>query len=501
MNRPDLAAALLSVDRRLVAAGFPALSPWWAETLTRFLADPLGRRQLVLRVGRRGGKSSSLTRLVVTVALFGGFEVPPGDVGQVAIVSVSRDEAAARLRTVRAVLDALGARYRERGESVELLDAPVVFRVLTASLAGVVGGTSIAVLADEVARWRDSESGSNPAREVLGSIRPTLATTRGPMLLSSSPLGTLDAHAEAFDRGDDEAQLVAHAPTWLANPTISEAETRKAERDPRVWSREYAAIPQGAALAAFDADAVAAAFRPSPGRDAAVCGDPLLVIDASSGRKDAWTWAVARYVRPPPRPRVLMLGFDGKPCDEGGATPARDVDGNLVPHPDADRPVQPLLVFDHVDGLGGRFWGGVSGEEIIARLVGVARANGVRLVAGDQRESLMIESAFRRHGVRFRPFDWTSQSKTQAVEVVRRWFADRTIVLPEHAALRRELAMFEERIAPSGAITFGGRGSGHDDYVALLVTAALADLAGAFRMSALRVPNERRERIENLSNR
>jgi hypothetical protein len=49
------------------------------------------------------------------------------------------------------------------------------------------------------------------------------------------------------------------------------------------------------------------------------------------------------------------------------------------------------------------------------------------------------------------------------------------LVLPEHEQLRDELLEFEERSTTTGAFTFGARGSGHDDYVALLLTAAMAD--------------------------
>ncbi len=43
------------LERRLAAAGFPAMSPWWRSQVERFYRTPA--RALVLRVGRRGGKS------------------------------------------------------------------------------------------------------------------------------------------------------------------------------------------------------------------------------------------------------------------------------------------------------------------------------------------------------------------------------------------------------------------------------------------------------------
>src|SRR5439155_20613468 len=57
------------MDARLVRLGFHATSPWWRAELERFLRS--GRHRWVLRVGRRGGKSSFLCRLAIAWALWG----------------------------------------------------------------------------------------------------------------------------------------------------------------------------------------------------------------------------------------------------------------------------------------------------------------------------------------------------------------------------------------------------------------------------------------------
>lgn len=231
------------LDIVLTKKGFPPISDWWRDTFRRWYTS--GKRQLVVRCGRRGGKSSSLCRLAVVEALFGEHAIPPGDVGVVAIVSARRTEALERLRTIRAILDALGEEYVAKVESIELKSRSVVFTVFTASIAGVSGFTAIFVLCDEVAKWRDASTGANPAHEVIGSIRPTLATQpTAKLVISSSPMGKRDAHALAFADGETALQCVAFAPTWVANPTVTEAETRALEPNPLVWAREYAAIPQ-----------------------------------------------------------------------------------------------------------------------------------------------------------------------------------------------------------------------------------------------------------------
>jgi hypothetical protein len=252
----------------------------------------------------------------------------------------------------------------------------------------------------------------------------------------SSPVGMSGFFYESWARGNTDAQLVGHAPTWIANPSVTEEQTRALEPDPRVWRREYAAEAQAGALSAFDVDAIDRAM----GRDLELtrAGPAVLILDPSSGRKDAWTWAIARWVETP-------SGVE-------------------------------LLKFDVVDALEGRFWKQTTGDKIVAALVVVAKEWSVKEVHADQREALMLEAEFRKSGLRYRIHDWTSASKPAAVERVRRWFQQDQLLLPKHDKLRRELLAFEEKIAPSGQFTFGARGSGHDDFVALLLTAAMADI-------------------------
>ena len=80
-----------ALDRLLVAKGFPEISAWWREALTRFYNS--GARQFVGRIGRRGGKSSTLCRVAVLEALFGEHVIPPGDVGIVGIVGRRKTKA------------------------------------------------------------------------------------------------------------------------------------------------------------------------------------------------------------------------------------------------------------------------------------------------------------------------------------------------------------------------------------------------------------------------
>ena len=241
-GRHPLIKRLDELDERLEIRGFPRISEWWRDGLARFYET--GRRQFVLRVGRRGGKSSTLCRVGVAEALFGDHSIPPGDTGVVAIIAQKREEAIERLETIDAILTALDVKHKYSGTTIRIAEKNIEFRIYTASIGGVRGGTCICVICDEVCFWRDVDTGANPATEVLASIRPAMSDQpNAKIFLSSSPLGTRDAHAKAFDEGEDEFQCVAQAATWIARPTLTEAECRKLERNEDRFLREYGAIP------------------------------------------------------------------------------------------------------------------------------------------------------------------------------------------------------------------------------------------------------------------
>lgn len=238
----SLLARFDALDKLLVVHGFPPTSPWWRRELERFLRS--GRRRWVLRVGRRGGKSSTMCRLMVSVALWGAWYVPPGDIATVAVVSVDRLEASKRIHTVRAILDAIGVRYEQRGQEVFIPERNCSVMVKTCSLTGTVGFTSVMIFADEQAKWSVAETGANPAREVMASLRPSMATQPTAFEVDcSAPWGDDDLHFELMAQGDNEHQVTAQAATWEANPTITEDATHALEPDPKEWSRAYAAIP------------------------------------------------------------------------------------------------------------------------------------------------------------------------------------------------------------------------------------------------------------------
>lgn len=429
---------LMRLSGALAKGGLHPVSPWWQETLKRFY-DHRTARFLIARVGRGGGKSFTCVLVAINEIVFGTWNVPLGEVHYWAFVSISKEEAAGRILLICKCLEILGIPFERTGDEITLKDQPLGFKVFAAQIGSVSGYRCVGWCADEGAKLKTDQRYTNPLSEVVASLSAMCVTHArdAKRLLVSSPMTLADYHARRFELGDTEEQLTCAAPTWIANPSVTEAETRKLEPDERIWRREYAAIPQAAALAAFEAEAVGAAFLQPLSMGAA--RRRVGVIDASSGKKDSWTFGVTSW-------RV---------CDG-----------------------RPRLVFDKIDGFEGAFWAQRSGEEVVQLVADHFKAVGVQTVIGDQRESLMLGSAFRRLGLEFTEIPWTSSNKERAVGTVRRWLADCALVLPEHEKLRLELLSFEERVSSSGAFTFGARGTGHDDYVAIVITAAMGDALG-----------------------
>lgn len=473
-------ANLEPLERALTAKHFPAMSPWWRATLSDFYQG--NRRQLVLRVGRRGGKSSTLCRIAVLEALFGAHVIPPGDIGVVAIISTTRDEAAQRLRTVKAILDALSIKYRAIDHGIELDHKPVAFKTFVASVSGVSGFTAICIIADEVAKWRDADTGANPCTEVLASLRPTLATMPNARLfLSSSPVGREDGHAKMFDGGDTAFQSVAHAATWEANPSISEAQTHLLESDARVWRREYGAIPQTSALGAFEVDAIEAAFRPfAVGKR---CGAPIISMDPAGRGSDAFAYVTAGWVLPA---ETISDEFQTRPAyDRNGADTGMvelilGVDGRPIRNSNYRSP-SATFYFGGWQSIDAGYRAAIGAEEIARRIAKQTQEHGAAQVITDQFESFSLEALLRRYRVSLTSIPWTSGNKSQAVTRLRRLLNERAIVFEKDAKglLYRELSAYEERVTPNG-VTYGGTapGGGHFDLLSCVLTATMGDMLG-----------------------
>jgi hypothetical protein len=420
-------------DARLVAAGFPPSSPWWRATFERWYRS--GKRQLVVRAGRRAGKSSSLSRLAVVEALFGLHAVPPGDLGTVAIIAQNRTEGAKRLRTVTAILDALGVSYAPLGGSavgVELVGRRVCFQVFAGSIAGVSGFTGVFVLCDEVAKWLDADTGANPATEVLASVRPTMATQpNARLVLSSSPLGRLDAHFDAFELGETSHQVTAYAPTWEANPTVTEAQTRADEPDESTWRREYLAEPQAEAESSLLTETIVDRVTRKGGDVPPEHGHTYVAAIDPASRGNAFTLIVATRTGDV---RRIVLARDWTP--KGGL---------------------PLEL-------------GVTFAEIATLIA----PYGLSHAYTDQFAADPLVELARHARLSLVPKPWTAQTKAEGYQELQAHAVAGNLELPNDAQLRQDMLGIRKRLTRNG-VTYdlAMHGSRHSDYAPAVAMAVM----------------------------
>jgi hypothetical protein len=246
----DLPETFKQMNATLENSGFYKMTDWWTRVISRIYMFP--RPRIVIRAGRRGGKSSSLARYTCHEALYAGFEAPKGDWLVYPLICQDKRTATDRLESCSQILEALGytdknGATKTTAQEIKFPDFRKTIRCVTCTPAAVVGMTCFGSTGDEVTRWRDSND-REIAAEVLKSLAPSMLTMTpkgARLVLISSPMGQKDEHAKAFALGTTEHQLVFYAPTWIANtsPEASKEATRSIEPDYQTWLREYGAIP------------------------------------------------------------------------------------------------------------------------------------------------------------------------------------------------------------------------------------------------------------------
>lgn len=442
------------MDAQLVQAGFPATSPWWLETFLELYTRR--KRTLVARVGRQGGKSTTLCRLGVAEALYGGHVIPHGTLATVAFVSVDRKEATDRLLTVQKILLALGVAWvpLEGGRGIRLVDKPITFRVYTASISGVSGGTCIFACCDEVAKWRDLRTGTNPATEVLASLKPALVTMpRAKLVLISSPLGRLDLHAKEYERGETATQMTAYAPTWVANPSVTEEWTRGEEANEGRWKREYLALPleedEEGLLTALLLDR-------STRAEMVVARAPLHSYVAAmdpATRGDAWTLVIAtrRWV---------------------GGRLMRSVVRAKEYHGTSTAPLDPGAV--------------------LADIARELAAYGLTAVYSDQASADALRSIGRNVDLTVVISPSTAQNKLTRYESLETWAQNGELELPPDPVVRADLLAVVKKLTPNGfTIALPRVGDRHADYAPAITLALSRPCAAPPEPQPQRTPEER----------
>jgi hypothetical protein len=300
------------------------------KQLTGREREPLQRvEEAAFVVGRRGGKSRAMATLAAYLAGLCEHNLVRGERG--VCLCIAPDQ-----RQAGIVLDYCEAAFTESrilkqlianrtADTLELTNR-ITVEVRAASFRRLRGPTYCAVLLDEGAYLYSDEWSSNADVEIVNAVRPGLLTTRGPLIIASSPYarrGVLwTAFRKHFGAAGDPLILVARGASRDLNPSLPQAVIdREYEKDPVSAAAEYGA--------AFRSDIES--FVPIEVAERCV-GDyaeraPLLehvyygFVDPSGGSNDAFTLSIShgegtsividavREVRPPFSPEAVVADF------------------------------------------------------------------------------------------------------------------------------------------------------------------------------------------------
>ncbi|HVW29964.1 MAG TPA: hypothetical protein VHC69_31595 [Polyangiaceae bacterium] len=428
---PERLQFFRSLSERAVSRGAHPHTPFWDGAAARFLPHPTVMR-LVARVGRGGVKSTTALDFALTEMVGVDWKVPVGETHYFAWVSENLDEAAQRPRQIEARLNAMGIPCQRAGNTVTIDGFGIGFKSFACRVGAVSGFRCIGFVADELAKWNADDDAADPASEVLASLRAMCVThPEAREFLISSPFGELDEHARLFADGDTDAQLTFYAPTWVANPSVTEQQTRDREPNPSIWSREYLAVPGQTVSVAFDVTDALACFGRVP---SGTRGMGFLTTDASSLREQD--------------DFAFMAGY---------------------------QTTRGEVVVTEIGGWSGAEQRTVTLSDIAQILATKATQVGAWAVLGDQRESAGLQACLGDVGCDFRFYDWSLGSKDEAIQLLRRLMREGKLMLPEHPRLRRELTTLRARLLQSGATKYETNGF---DYASCLVTLAHAMLEG-----------------------
>lgn len=289
--------------------------------------------------GRRGGKSRAAAVLAVFIAALCDHndKFVPGERPLVLCIAQNVRQAAIVFGYIVGILEAVpalaGMIQSKTADSLTLSNG-VSVEVRPASFRGLRGITALAVLCDESCFWYSDDTSANADAEILAAVRPSLATTGGPLVLISSPYSkrgeTYELWRRHFGEQGDPLILVAQGASRDFNPSLPQKIVDRAlEADPESASAEYLGLWRSDIASFVDravVDACVIAGRHELPRvsntnyrafvDAAggSGGDSMTVAVAHRervGERDIAVLDLVREIRPPFSPDVVTAEFAG----------------------------------------------------------------------------------------------------------------------------------------------------------------------------------------------
>jgi hypothetical protein len=254
-------------------------------------------------IGRRGGKTRATAILGCYIAACCDHRgaLAPGERGILPILAASTAQAATAFRFVSgAFATAPNLKGLVAGETSDTLSLTtgVDVEVRPASYRTIRGISAVGAIADEIAYWRSDELSTNPDREILKALRPSLATTGGLLACISSPhakRGELFlTYKRHFGPEGHPAILVAKAASRVMNPSLSQKVIDRAyEEDPDAALAEYGAEFRGDIEQFITREAIEACVTKGVSVRAPLSSERYHAFcDPSGGSADSMTMAI-----------------------------------------------------------------------------------------------------------------------------------------------------------------------------------------------------------------
>jgi hypothetical protein len=400
-------------------------------------------RELICIFGRRAGKTLAISTFDCWIAACCDHRdvLARGETG-VALL-ISRDQRAAKI-----ALDYIDGILRDSpvlsslivnrtADAIELSNR-INIEVRPCNRVSVRGPTYISVIADEVAHWFTSADFANPDVEILGSAKPGLMTTRGPLLMASSAYAKFGVLFQSFQRyygaSGPADILVAYGTSRDLNPSLSQADIdRELEADPVRNRAEYL----------------------SEWRDDCEGFIPRDVVLACTGD----------YRELEPRPGVLYFGF----LDPASGTDGGDSYAAVVAHKEGDQ-----TVVDCVCEAVPPF----SPAAVVADIVlPLCKSYHIDRVHGDNYAGEFAKEPLRKAGIHYSL--WDQHKSALYRDPLLSLLNSRRITLPRIDKLINQTCTLERSVLRSGRDEITHPTHGHDDLINAVAGAAAVAMRAA----------------------
>jgi hypothetical protein len=394
-------------------------------------------RESFVICGRRSGKSYISAIIASFLAAFRDWRpyLSPGERGWIFVIANDKAQAGIIKAYISGIFHRVAClRTLIEKETVETLELrnDVNIAVKTASFRSLRGYTILCAILEEIAFWRSEES-ANPDRETVAAVRPALATIPESLLIGiSTPYarsGFLwEQHRSNF--GKPGGPLIWKAPTRTMNPTIDSRLVENALRnDPSAARAEWGAEWRDDFEQLFTEELLSGVTVPGRLENPRIRGvDYYAFIDPSGGRQDSFTLGIAHYEKDS---RIVL---------------------------DVLRERRPPF----------------SPKEVVAEFSNVLKDFKVSKVGADRYAGEWVTEAFRDHGIRIEPSEFTaSEIYLSFLPLI----TTGSIELLESSRLVAQLTGLERRARAGGKDLITHYPGGHDD----LANAAAGACFGAKR--------------------